>query len=236
MGYAGPASGRSSVKRFALLSVLALAALAIWLAHPAGEEPASPAWEPSRSDAGNARVPMRAPVAADRSAAPMVARPQRIAPPSEASAHRETGAASEPLAALRASGGTLPGGANDAAPRPARAPAAVPRERASRAPILHRTDRPAPDLVQLEQLVELAVPEGSVPPEQLDEARQGARARTLEEQLVLEQLARDSIGENPSEKEVRDRRDLGRTLLSAEAPETQERIMRRAAERIDAQP
>ncbi len=44
------------MKRLGQISVIGVAALAIWLALPSAEEPASVGREPSRSDARNAAV------------------------------------------------------------------------------------------------------------------------------------------------------------------------------------
>ena len=101
---------------------------------------------------------------------------------------------------------------------------------------ISRTDRPVPDAAQVEQLVEREVPDGSLPPEQLAEARQEVRERLVEEQVLLDQLARESAGEGASEQEIRDRRNLAQTLLSGQDQETRDRVMQRAADQVNAQP
>jgi hypothetical protein len=229
-----------------------LAALAVWLVLPGSDEPASRGTTASRpaaerhplesagGDASRAATPAAATALLQPDRALPGDRPDRApegdvsrrADPSQSAAGGEPRGRPAVPEADRVSGDAYEP-TNDFAVE--RTESASYRREPHIARI-RRQDLSAPDSVMVEQLVEREVPEGSVPPEHLEEARADARARIVEEQLILDQLARQSAGEGASELELRNRRDLGKTLLSAEDPETRERILQRAADQIDAQP
>lgn len=118
-------------------------------------------------------------------------------------------------------------------PASAQPPAWVPVQRTA---LIQRSDVPVPDPVQVEQRVEREVPDGSLPPEQLEAARADARERITEEQQILDRLARNSAGEDAPERALRERRDIGSMLFEFQDAETRERIKKRTAAQINAQP
>jgi len=239
------------VKRIAQLSVLALGALALWMVLPSSESPPPRGRVPSavpspdvaaapsaaqpqkRASAPAPVVPGAAPVVPG--AAPVVpeAGPEAAEPgaaPSDEALAMASFRESAPEAFVRepATGDRSTGddgrvrlrtGEFAAAPPPSGRP-------------FDRPDLPTPDPVQVEQLVEREVPDGSLPPEQLEQARDDARQRIVEEQLLADQLARESMGDNPDEIELQRRRDFARTLLSAQDPATLQRIQDRAADKL----
>jgi hypothetical protein len=72
---------------------------------------------------------------------------------------------------------------------------------------------------QLEQLVERAVPDGSLPPEDLEEARNQVRDQLLGEELLLEYLVEQALPDDATMRERQVRRQMGSTLLSWEGQE-----------------
>lgn len=240
------------MKRLGQLSVLVLAALAVWLVLPGSDEPASPGTTESRP-AAERYPPESAGGEASRAATPVgttaLLQSDRALPGDrpDRTPERDASRSADPLASAAGAeprvrvavpeADQASGDASEAADDFAgeRTESASYRREPHVARI-QRQDLSAPDSVMVEQIVEREVPEGSVPPEHLEEARADARARIVEEQLLLDQLARQSAGDGASETELRNRRDLGKTLLSAEDPETRERILQRAADQIDAQP
>ena len=236
------------MKRLGQISVLVLAALAVWLVLPGADEPAPRGGEASRPE-GERPALESAALEARSAAAPVVPLVSDAAAPADsprAASEGNPSRAANPAvtAALADADVRLVEPNASLAFEDMREPevrytaerSAYPDyERRRHVARIHRRDLPAPDPIRVEQQVEREVPEGSVAPEYLEEARADARARITEEQLIVDQLARQSLGENASEHEVRARRGIGMTLLAGEDPETRERIMQRAADQINAQ-
>ncbi len=253
------------MRRLGQISVIGLAALAVWLAMPGADEPASVLREPSRSDARNAGLEAaeaRSPTAttARLEGDPGVAAgPPRTTPGrGESRTARQAGSAEGRID--ERSYGAARGAA---APRDDLALVA-PRERARsdlawvdpperarsdteqrfevealepvrRATPHHRQDPSLPDSAPLDPHVERDAPEVSSAPEPFDTTGEEEWNRSLEQELLLDELARGSLPEDASPAEVRRRREMARTLLSAEGTEARERILQRIADQINAQ-
>jgi hypothetical protein len=89
---------------------------------------------------------------------------------------------------------------------------------------------------QLEQLVERAVPDGSLPPEDLEEARDQVRDRLLAEELILEFLVEQALPEDATPRDRQRRRQMGSTLLSWEDQEFIDRKLAEALNEYGSQP
>lgn len=236
------------MKRLAQISIVSLAALAVWLASPRSDgpsrDPGAAAREPARPAPGEAgtgspgRVlppatspfagPVESSAGGDGRGGAADARGEAAADASglaearalQARVGRLLQEAGAPASAGRAGGGR-PGGAAAGAGEPPPTPALA----VSGVPASEPAGTAAPPADE--------GADGALPPGQRAEPREQVRARIDEEQELLEQLARQSAGEGASEREIRDRSDLIRTLLSAEDAETRERVLQRAARGSD---
>ena len=72
------------------------------------------------------------------------------------------------------------------------------------------------DPVEVERRVALAVPEGTLPPGEIDTARQDARREILADAAIVEALARERFGPDASEAQMALARGLGQLPISRE--------------------
>ena len=86
---------------------------------------------------------------------------------------------------------------------------------------------------QLDYRVALRVPDDSAPAAELAQQREIARLQILAEEAVLENLARNSLGDRATPRALRDRRDLGRTLLSTQSTDYMAEQMQKALEQLE---
>jgi hypothetical protein len=222
------------VKRLGQFSVIGVAALAVWLALPSADERASVGREPSKGDARRgvgeaprveARIPAPTPARSEvlptESADPSRDGPGRV----DTRAASERGAAKQRVASAesRAAAGTVPrrdesalvdsrGGTVGDTQERFEEDAPEPVRRSVRS---QRRGVSAPGAAPGDPVVGQEVSDVAVTSEPLDGAGEGALDPVLEQEMLLDELARASLPEDASEADMRRQRELARSLLSA---------------------
>lgn len=85
---------------------------------------------------------------------------------------------------------------------------------------------------ELEARVNRAVPEGSLPPDELEAARDDKRRELMADEVIARYLAEQKLGEGASPAEIRRVSDFGRTLLSTQDETYRDRVLPKAVEAL----